>query len=540
MKESQILNVKKLNISISNNSILKNISFKLKKNEILGIVGESGSGKSITALSLINLLNTKKIQKTGEIYFENKRIDNLENNHFEKIRGSEISIIFQEPMSSLNPSMHCGHQILEIILKHNSISTKKAKKRVLDLIKMVKISDPINTYKKYPHELSGGQQQRIMIAIAISCDPKILIADEPTTSLDPIVKQEILLLIKQIQRKKTMSVIFISHDLNLVSQLTDRTIVLKEGMIIELGNSKKVLKSPKHTYTKMLLKSKPPRKTRPIRLPTIENNLKKFKSLSKKEKESKCKKIYGQKPILRVKNLSFSFQKTEILKNISFNLYKGETLGLVGESGSGKSTIAKAILNLIPYKKGEIFYKNYDIQKINSKKFRKNFQLVFQDPFSSLNPEMKIGYSIQEAMLAHNINNSKIERRRAVSELLNNVGLNENDYNKYPYQFSGGQRQRIVIARALALQPKVIICDESVSALDVSVQAQILNLLNDLKERYSITFLFISHDLSVIKYMCDRIIVLKDGNIEEKNNVDDFFASPKNDYSKKLINSTLF
>ena len=540
MKESQILNVKKLNISISNNSILKNISFKLKKNEILGIVGESGSGKSITALSLINLLNTKKIQRTGEIYFENKRIDNLENNHFEKIRGSEISIIFQEPMSSLNPSMHCGHQILEIILKHNSISTKKAKKRVLDLIKMVKISDPINTYKKYPHELSGGQQQRIMIAIAISCDPKILIADEPTTSLDPIVKQEILLLIKQIQRKKTMSVIFISHDLNLVSQLTDRTIVLKEGMIIELGNSKKVLKSPKHTYTKMLLKSKPPRKTRPIRLPTIENNLKKFKSLSKKEKESKCKKIYGQKPILRVKNLSFSFHKTDILKNISFNLYKGETLGLVGESGSGKSTIAKAILNLIPYKKGEIFYKNYDIQKIDSKKFRKNFQLVFQDPFSSLNPEMKIGYSIQEAMLAHNINNSKIERRRAVSELLNNVGLNENDYNKYPYQFSGGQRQRIVIARALALQPKVIICDESVSALDVSVQAQILNLLNDLKDKYSITFLFISHDLSVIKYMCDRIIVLKEGNIEEKNNVDDFFASPKNDYSKKLINSTLF
>ena len=429
MKESQILNVKKLNISISNNSILKNISFKLKKNEILGIVGESGSGKSITALSLINLLNTKKIQKTGEIYFENKRIDNLENNHFEKIRGSEISIIFQEPMSSLNPSMHCGHQILEIILKHNSISTKKAKKRVLDLIKMVKILDPINTYKKYPHELSGGQQQRIMIAIAISCDPKILIADEPTTSLDPIVKQEILLLIKQIQRKKTMSVIFISHDLNLVSQLTDRTIVLKEGMIIELGNSKKVLKSPKHTYTKMLLKSKPPRKTRPIRLPTIENNLKKFKSLSKKEKESKWKKIYGQSPILRVKNLSFSFQKIEILKNISFNLYKGETLGLVGESGSGKSTIAKAILNLIPYKKGEIFYKNYDIQKIDSKKFRKNFQLVFQDPFSSLNPEMKIGYSIQEAMLAHNINNSKIERRRAVCELLNNVGLNENDYN---------------------------------------------------------------------------------------------------------------
>ena len=540
MKESQILNVKKLNISISNNSILKNISFKLKKNEILGIVGESGSGKSITALSLINLLNTKKIQRTGEIYFENKRIDNLENNHFEKIRGSEISIIFQEPMSSLNPSMHCGHQILEIILKHNSISTKKAKKRVLDLIKMVKISDPINTYKKYPHELSGGQQQRIMIAIAISCDPKILIADEPTTSLDPIVKQEILLLIKQIQRKKTMSVIFISHDLNLVSQLTDRTIVLKEGMIIELGNSKKVLKSPKHTYTKMLLKSKPPRKTRPIRLPTIENNLKKFKSLSKKEKESKCKKIYGQKPILRVKNLSFSFHKTDILKNISFNLYKGETLGLVGESGSGKSTIAKAILNLIPYKKGEILYKNFDIKKIDSKKFRKNFQLVFQDPFSSLNPEMKIGYSIQEAMLAHNINNSKIERRRAVSELLNNVGLNENDYNKYPYQFSGGQRQRIVIARALALQPKVIICDESVSALDVSVQAQILNLLNDLKDKYSITFLFISHDLSVIKYMCDRIIVLKDGKIEEKNNVDDFFASPKNDYSKKLINSTLF
>ena len=540
MKETQLLKVVKLNISISGKPILKKISFGLNKNETLGIVGESGSGKSITALSIISLLDQKKIKKTGKILFANKRIDNLAQGQLEKIRGSEISIVFQEPMSSLNPSMRCGEQILESILNHQQFSINKGKKRVFDLIKMVKIKDPVSTYKKYPHELSGGQQQRIMIAIAISCNPKILIADEPTTSLDPVVKKEILLLIKDIQNQTSMSVIFISHDLNLISQLTNRVMVLKDGKLIESGNSQEVLENPKMMYTKMLLNSKPPTKTRPVRLPTIENNLKKYKSLNAKKRKSNFDKIYTKKPILNVRNLSVAYKNKPILKNISFSLFKGETLGLIGESGSGKSTIAKAILNLVSIDKGKVFYKNNDIQKIDKKKFRKDFQLIFQDPYSSLNQEKNIGFSILEPMLAHNILNNLEERKNAVYSLLESVGLNKDDYVKYPNQFSGGQRQRIVIARALSVMPKVVICDESVSALDVSVQAQILNLLNDLKEKYSITFLFISHDMSVIKYMCDRVIVLKNGKIEELNYTDDFFASPKTKYSTKLIESTTF
>ena len=537
MKNPNLLVVKNLNLSISGISILKNISFKLKKNEILGFVGESGSGKSLTAFSIINLLNSKKIKKSGHIFFNGKRIDSLNNKSFEKIRGSEISIIFQEPMSCLNPSMKCGRQVLEIILKHQLLDNIKAKKRVLDLFQMVQLIGSKTVYNKYPHELSGGQQQRVMIAIAIACNPKILIADEPTTSLDGIVKKEILFLLKEIQNKTKMGIIFVSHDLNLVSKIANNIIVLKKGSIIEFGDAKSLFKSPKNIYTQILLNARPPKIGRPKRLPASNNNLKKLPLISKREREEKHKKIYRSEPLLKIKNLYFSYGKKLILNNINFNLYQGETLGLIGESGSGKSTIAKSILNLNNFQKGRIFFNNIDIKKYDQKEYRKNIQLIFQDPFSSLNSQNSIGFSIMEPMIAHNLYN-KDERFYKVHELLENVGLQKNDFLKYPSQFSGGQRQRIVIARALALNPKIIICDESVSALDVSVQAQVLNLLNSIKDKFSFTFLFISHDLSVIRYMSDRVIILNKGTIEENGETDQVFQSPVMPYTKELLKAS--
>ena len=535
MKSPSLLSVKNLNVTISNSTILKKISFELQKNEILGVVGESGSGKSITAFSIINLFNSKKLQQKGEIFFNGDRIDSMSEKEFEKIRGSQISMIFQEPMSSLNPSMKCGNQVLETILKHKILKPNKGLLHVLDLFEKVQLKNPKVVFNKYPHELSGGQQQRVMIAIAISCNPQILIADEPTTSLDGIVKEEIISVLKEIQKETKMSIIFVSHDLNLVSKFANNIIVLNKGCIVESGISKKVFNNPQNPYTKMLLSSRPPKKGRPKKLPTIENKLEQHPLVSKKEREEKHLTIYSFNPILKVQNLNFAYKEKLILKDINFNLFKGETLGLVGESGSGKSTIAKSILNLNNFKSGKIFYKNIDIKKYNKKDFTKSIQLVFQDPFSSLNSEIRIGNSIMEPMIAHRIYKDKDERVSKVNQLLEDVGLQISDFNKYPRQFSGGQRQRIVIARALSLNPDILICDESVSALDVSVQAQVLNLLNLIKERFSFTFLFISHDLSVIKYMADRVIILNKGVIEELDETDKVFNNPIRDYTKQLL-----
>tara|TARA_B110000438_G_scaffold23289_1_gene21320 strand:+ start:14056 stop:15678 length:1623 start_codon:yes stop_codon:yes gene_type:complete len=535
LKSPSLLSVKNLNVTISNSTILKKISFELQKNEILGVVGESGSGKSITAFSIINLFNSKKLQQKGEIFFNGDRIDSMSEKEFEKIRGSQISMIFQEPMSSLNPSMKCGNQVLETILKHKILKPNKGLLHVLDLFEKVQLKNPKVVFNKYPHELSGGQQQRVMIAIAISCNPQILIADEPTTSLDGIVKEEIISVLKEIQKETKMSIIFVSHDLNLVSKFANNIIVLNKGCIVESGISKKVFNNPQNPYTKMLLSSRPPKKGRPKKLPTIENKLEKHPLVSKKDREEKHLTIYSFNPILKVQNLNFAYKEKLILKDINFNLFKGETLGLVGESGSGKSTIAKSILNLNNFKSGKIFYKNIDIKKYNKKDFTKSIQLVFQDPFSSLNSEIRIGNSIMEPMIAHRIYKDKDERVSKVNQLLEDVGLQISDFNKYPRQFSGGQRQRIVIARALSLNPDILICDESVSALDVSVQAQVLNLLNILKERFSFTFLFISHDLSVIKYMTDRVIILNKGVIEELDETDKVFNNPIRDYTKQLL-----
>ena len=539
LKKSYLLELQNLNLIISNSLILNNISFVLKKNEILGIVGESGSGKSITAFSILNLINSSKIKKSGKIFFENFRIDNLSTKELEKIRGKEISIVFQEPMSSLNPTMKCGKQIEEIVSKHSFLKGTKIKDRVNELLRMVQLSKEANLYNKYPFQLSGGQQQRLMIAIAIACDPKILIADEPTTSLDSVLKHEIIELLKRIQKQTNMSVIFISHDLSLVSEFTDKTVVLYKGEVVEFGKSSKILANPKHTYTKMLLGSRIPKNKRPYRLPTIENKLKQFANISKTERKKKHKHLYESLPILEINKLSFSYLNNSILKSISFGLYEGEILGLVGESGSGKSTISKCILGINQNYTGEILYNGLNVKSIDNKNFRRNVQLIFQDPYSSLNPKMTIGDSIMEPMIVHNISNKK-NRKSKIFKLLENVGLNKKDFDKYPNQFSGGQRQRIVIARALALKPKVIVCDESVSALDVSIQSQIINLLNNLKEKYLITFLFISHDLSVIKYMTDRLIVLNKGKIEEIDETDSIFNDPKKSYTKLLLTSSGF
>jgi len=529
-----LLSVKNLCVSISKIPILKNISFDLKENEILGFVGESGSGKSITAFSIINLLRLKNITKTGTINFNGNFIESLGSNDLEKIRGNEISIIFQEPMSSLNPSMKCGEQILEIILNHNLISLKKGKNKVLELIKKVQLSDSEIAYNKYPHQLSGGQQQRIMIAMAIACDPKILIADEPTTSLDGIVKKEIINLLKSIQKETKMSIIFISHDLQLVSKIAEKIIVLNKGEIVEFGSSYQIFNNPKKLYTKLLLNARPPKNVRPIRLPTNEKNIKTV-LISKKERIEAHDNLYQHDPILKIGNLEFSYEDKKVLNNVTFNLFKGETLGLIGESGSGKSTIARSILNLNRFDKGQIIYNKKCIKTYPNTKFRRKIQLVFQDPYSSLNPEISIGYSIMEPMLAHKLYKTKKDSKEKVISLLKQVNLTESDFNKFPYQFSGGQRQRIVIARALALNPEILICDESVSALDVTIQAQILNLLNHLKEKYSITILFISHDLSVVKYMSDRVIILNNGRVEEVNETDRLFLEPNEDYTKKLL-----
>tara|TARA_B110000259_G_scaffold161514_1_gene185648 strand:+ start:284 stop:1900 length:1617 start_codon:yes stop_codon:yes gene_type:complete len=538
MTGKTLLSIKNLTIKIGAQIILSNISLDIKKNQVLGLVGESGSGKSFTALSILNLINIKNLNVEGEIIFNGTKLNNLSFREFQKIRGKEISIIFQEPMSSLNPSMKCGDQISEIILNHEKINKKNAKKKSLELIQKVQLKHSELVYEKYPHQLSGGQQQRIMIAIAIACKPKLLIADEPTTSLDGIVKNDIISLIKSLQDEYKMSVLFISHNLKLVAKFVDSLIILKNGLIIEKGVSSKVFNYPKSKYTQHLINSSPPTSNRPNRL--ITSKTKKNKLITKEERTRIHLKIYNKTPILKVNKLNVSYGNTKIIKDISFDLFRGETLGIVGESGSGKSTIAKSILGIVKTENGEVYFKDENIKNISNSVFRKKVQLIFQDPYSSLNSEVSVGKSIIEPMIAHKIFSSKKEMKTRVLELLNQVGLLESDYNKFPNQFSGGQRQRIVIARALALNPEIIICDESVSALDVSVQAQILNLLSDLKEIYLFTFIFISHDMSVIKYFTDRLIVLKKGEIVEFNETDLLFEKPKKPYTKALLKASDF
>ena len=550
--ENNLLTVKNLDLKIENAHILKNLNFSILKNSITAIVGESGSGKSITAMSLMGL-NPKgyNISNKSEIFFEDLSLLKISEKKWRKIRGNEFGIIFQEPQSSLNPTMKCGTQIDEVLKLHQQNYNKvDAKKIILSQLKKVKLIDAKKVYNSYPHQLSGGQKQRLMIAMALICKPKLLIADEPTTALDIIVQKEIIELIKELQKQNSMSVLFISHDISLVSHIADKIIVMKEGEIIEKGEKINILKSPSHPYTKTLLKSKPPLNIRLRVLPTDKYINKKIENdniISKKTRKEKHKKIYSKDPILKVVGLKKNYfkqnfiKKTEFeaLKFINFELYRGETLGILGPSGSGKSTLGKTLVLLEKYNNGEVFLNNKKINfnsKNDIKNLRKTIQFVFQDPYSSLHPKKKIGDSISEIINFHE-KKSKISSVNDTVKLLKLVELKKEIYDRFPHELSGGQRQRVVIARALAIKPKVIILDESVASLDISIQAKILNLLNNLKEKLSLSYIFISHDLTVLKFMSDRIMVIEDGKIVEFQEADNLYENPKMRITKKLIKS---
>lgn len=533
------------------NQVVHNISFALEKNKILGLVGESGSGKSVTSLAIMGLLPKQKAKITGEIFLKDENISGLTEKEFRSIRGNKIAMIFQEPMSSLNPSLTCGYQVLEILLEHTNYNREKAKKEVISLFKKVKLPRAEQIFEQYPHQISGGQKQRVMIAMAIACKPDILIADEPTTALDVTVQKEIILLLKELQQETEMSILFITHDLALISEIADDVIVMYQGNIVEKGPVKTIFLHPKNAYTKALILSKPRLDRRLKKLPTITDLMKlknpsgfTEKKISKKERIDRLEKMYTKKPILKIVNLATYFtSKNNTVKAvdaINLQIYKGETLGLVGESGCGKTTLGRTIMGLEKATKGNIFYQNKDITKLTKKerrKLAKDIQIIFQDPYSSLNPRMLVGEAILEPMEVHKLYKNKKERKEKVFELLEKVGLQKEHYYRYPHEFSGGQRQRIGIARTIALLPKIIICDESVSALDVSVQAQVLNLLNALKEDFGFTYIFISHDLAVVKHMADQLAVMNKGKLEEIEDADEIYKNPKKNYTKTLIHA---
>ena len=551
-----LLNINHITISARKEGqwtpIVHDSTFTLEQNEILGIVGESGSGKSVTSLAVMGLLPKGILQVTqGSIAFEGRDISQLTAKEMRNIRGNDIAMIFQEPMSSLNPSLKCGYQVEEILKEHTSLSQKEIKATVLSLFEKVKLPNPEKIYNHYPHEISGGQKQRVMIAMAIACKPKILIADEPTTALDVTVQKEIILLLKELQQETKMSIIFISHDLSLVSEIANRVLVMYKGNIVEQGEAGDIFENPKHTYTKALINSRPSLDVRLKRLPTIQDYLEGTvdkTEVTPQQRREEHEKLYGQPPLLEVINVEKEYVssaglfgrdvKFKAVNNVSFKIYEGETLGLVGESGCGKSTLGNAILQLDKATAGSILYKGQDLTKLSVssiRELRKEIQIIFQDPYSSLNPRITVGKAIMEPMKVHGLYKNDRERREKTIEILNRVGLGEEHFNRYPHEFSGGQRQRIGIARTIALQPKLIVCDESVSALDISVQAQVLNLLNELKENFGFTYIFISHDLAVVKYMSDQVLVMNKGEIEEMNEADALYEHPQKEYTKKLI-----
>ena len=554
---------------------VNDVSFNIYRGETVGIVGESGSGKSVTTLTIMGLIPIPPGKITGgEIIYHKKdgtQVDLLQisDKEMRSYRGNDIAMIFQEPMTSLNPVFTCGDQVAEAIILHQKVSKEKAKEITLEMFEKVQLPTPERIFSAYPHQLSGGQKQRVMIAMAMSCDPDILIADEPTTALDVTVQKTILELMNDLKSELDSSIIFITHDLGVIGEIADRVIVMYRGAIVETGSVLEIFREPKHPYTRSLLACRPPLRKRLSKLPTVSDFMKEDEDgnitelsasvneivgkyvVSDKDTKERFEKLSAKKPILEVRNLKTWFptktnffgkplEYVKAVNDVSFDVYEGETMGLVGESGCGKTTLGRTILRLAPDAGGEVIYDGksiLDMSKGDLKDMRKDMQIIFQDPYSSLNPRMTIGNAILEPMTVHGIYDSNTARKNKVNELLNTVGLNEKQFSRYPHEFSGGQRQRICIARALSLNPKFIICDESVSALDVSVQAQVLNLLLELREEYNFTYIFISHDLSVVKFMSDRMIVMNQGEIEEMGLADDIYNNPQKEYTQGLISA---
>ena len=578
--KQKLLEIRDLRINFASDEgevqAVKGISFDLFRGETLGIVGESGSGKSVTSLSIMRLIPTPpgEIESGSITYYtpDNQAINILElpEKELQKLRGNDIAMIFQEPMTSLNPVMRCGHQVDEALMLHKKWSRAEAKKETLALFEKVRLPNAERMYNAYPHELSGGQKQRVMIAMAMSCKPDILIADEPTTALDVTVQKAILELMNDLKTDIDASVMFITHDLGVIAEVADRVLVMYKGEIVEQGTVSEIFKNPKHPYTKGLLACRPPLDFRMKKLPVVADFMEVVKTenrtqiiekqhsihdvidkykITNEETQARLDKIFLQKPLLKVENLKTYFpiktswfgKTTEYVKavdDVSFDVFRGETLGLVGESGCGKTTLSRTLLQLTKTTSGNIFYENTDLTTLSNSQMRplrKDISIIFQDPYSSLNPRMTIGSAIMEPMQVHNIYENNRIRKERVINLLETVGMEAKHFDRYPHEFSGGQRQRIVIARTLSLDPKFVICDECVSALDVSVQAQVLNLLMELREKFDLTYIFISHDLSVVKLMSDRMMVMNKGKIEEIGIADDIYNNPQKDYTRRLI-----
>jgi len=561
-----MLNVKELAIAFYNREektwleAVHKVSFSLAKGKILGIVGESGSGKSVTSFSIMRLHDSQNSKITGTIDFDDISLLNLSDNEIRSFRGNKISMIFQEPMTSLNPVFTCGFQVQEAIILHQKVDKAAAKAQTINLFKEVQLPRPEAIFESYPHQLSGGQKQRVMIAMALSCNPELLIADEPTTALDVTVQKTILDLLLRLKTERNMGLIFISHDLAVIGEIADELLVMYKGNIVEQGPAKELFANPQHPYTKGLLACRPVPQRRLKKLPVVADflnedhnvglrHLLEINSFTDAEVELRRHQLYTQKPLLQVKNLCTwypvkkgLFGKTttyvKAVDEISFDVFPGETLGLVGESGCGKTTLGRSILRLIEPTSGEIIFDGTDMLNLSRtqlRKMRRDVQIIFQDPYSSLNPKITVGNAIMEPLQVHQIFKNDKERKAHVLHLLEKVNLLPEHFDRYPHEFSGGQRQRIVIARALALQPKFIICDESVSALDVSVQAQVLNLLRELQQEFGLTYIFISHDLAVVKHISDRMIVMNKGKVEEEGFPEIIYNTPKAAYTQKLI-----
>ncbi len=564
--ENTILTLNDLSIAFSHEGkehiAVNHISFELKRGSTLGIVGESGSGKSITSLAIMGLVpKPNGIIKSGSIVYHTPEAESFDLLKFPEKemrhwRGKKIAMIFQEPMTSLNPAHRCGKQVMENILEHEKVTRSQARIRTLDLFREVMLPDPENTFNAYPHQVSGGQKQRVMIAMALACNPDILIADEPTTALDVTVQKTILALLRTLQKKHNISLVFISHNLDVIAEIAENVLVMYQGKIVEKGPIEQIFNHPQHPYTKGLLACRPPLGKRPVRLKVIADFMNDPESdgdtfISNDERKKLHDVLYSAEPILKAEGINTIFalkrnlagkvtKQYRAVKDVSFKVYPGETLGLVGESGCGKTTLGRTLLRLVEPSSGNTMYKDIQVNDLKSddlRTLRKKLQIIFQDPYSSLNPRITIGEAIMEPMRIHHLHGSENSRKAKVAELLIKVGLEASHYGRYPHEFSGGQRQRICIARALAVEPEFIICDESVSALDVSVQAQVLNLLNDLKKEFGLTYLFISHDLSVVRYMSDRLMVMKNGEIQEIGEADEVYLRPKSDYTKMLLDA---